>query len=156
MKSIHCIWVGKLKTPFWRDAAAHYLKGLGRFYRVVEKTVKDAPASASQEKRCLVEGERIMSCITPSDAVVALDVQGRAYSSPELASFLKSLTEDANRTPCFLIGGAYGLSEEVLRRSNYRISLSLLTFPHEMARVMLLEQLYRAASIVHGSPYHHE
>ena len=156
MPNIHFIWVGKLKQPHWRDAAAHYQKALGRHYTLRETVVKDGPGSLSIQDRNEREGEKILAALQPPDYGVALDERGTARSSVSLAKFLNTIIETPGATPCFIIGGAYGLAPAVKEQCRQTLSLGPMTFPHEMARVILLEQLYRAASILKGLPYHHQ
>ncbi|MGE4298415.1 MAG: 23S rRNA (pseudouridine(1915)-N(3))-methyltransferase RlmH [Desulfovibrionaceae bacterium] len=155
MKTIAFVWVGKLKEPFWRDAAAHYWKSAGRFFRLEETIIKDAPGKLPPDKRTALEGERILAALPASALAIGLDVTGKQYASEPFAALLDKLTEDANRTPTLIIGGPYGLSAPVVARCAMRVSLGAMTLPHELARVVLLEQVYRAGAILHGLPYHH-
>lgn len=154
MKAIHCIWVGKCKAPFWKDAGEHYRKNLGRHVKIRETIIRDASGKLDTQSRNDVEGEKILSAVKPGDFVVCLDDKGETVTSEKLSVFFTRRIEDP-RQLVFIIGGAYGLSESVLNRCDYRLSLSPMTFTHEMARVLLLEQLYRAVSIAKGLPYHH-
>lgn len=155
MKTLRFIWVGKLKESFWREAASHYWTRLGRFFRLEEVCVKDASAGAPAA-RVLEEGGRLTAHLRPQDYGVCLDERGKPRTSKELAAALESWIADANRTPCFLIGGPFGLSDAARDRCHERLRLSRMTFTHETARVLLLEQLYRSVSILKGLPYHHE
>jgi 23S rRNA (pseudouridine1915-N3)-methyltransferase len=156
MAKLKFIWIGRLKAPFWRDASAHYWERLGRHHTLEEACLKDGPAKLPPEKRMAEEGERILARLGPADLGIALDERGKRLTSPQLAELLDSLTLDANRTPCFVVGGAWGLAEPVLQGCRRRLSLGSMTLPHELARVVLLEQLYRATAILKGIPYHHE
>ncbi|OEU68584.1 MAG: 50S rRNA methyltransferase [Desulfovibrio sp. S3730MH75] len=155
MSKLRFIWVGKLKEPFFKDAAAHYSKKLGRFHKLDETILKDAPGKLPSEDKVLREGKSIITKIRPSDMVICLDETGIELTSVQLSKKLQIWTEDPNLTPCFIIGGPFGLSDEVKNVARDQLSLSKMTLPHELARTMLLEQLYRAASILRGSPYHH-
>jgi len=155
MRTLRFVWVGKLKEPFWRDAAAHYWARLARSFRLEEVCVKDA-AAGSPTSKTLEEGGRLLAQLRPQDYCICLDERGKSMTSKALAAALEGWTADANRTPCFLIGGPFGLTDEVRGRCRELISLSPMTFTHEMARALLLEQLYRAVSILKGAPYHHE
>lgn len=117
--------------------------------------VKDAHGRLSPEQRNEVEGRALLAKLGPKDQALGLDAQGEAYSSEGFAVALEKWLEDPVRRPCFVLGGAFGLSEDVRDRCDQLISLSPLTLPHELARVVLLEQLYRAMSILRGSGYHH-
>jgi 23S rRNA (pseudouridine1915-N3)-methyltransferase len=155
MAAIRLIAVGKPKEPFFRDAAEHYLARLAGFFSVELTEVKDAPGRLPPGERARREGKAILSRLERRDRLVGLDERGEAFSSRALAGRLARWTEDANFRPCFVIGGAYGLSEEVRAAAYGLVSLGPLTLPHELARVVLLEQLYRAATIIRGLPYHH-
>jgi 23S rRNA (pseudouridine1915-N3)-methyltransferase len=156
MKGLHFVWVGKLKAGFWRDAADHYSKRLERFHPLRETCLKDGPGKLPPEQRNEDEGRRILAALEPSAWVVCLDESGKQRTSRQTAALLRDLTEDANRAPTFVIGGAFGLADAVRSRADLLLGLSRMTLPHEMARVVLLEQLYRAASILRGLPYHHD
>ncbi|NJB69368.1 23S rRNA (pseudouridine1915-N3)-methyltransferase [Desulfobaculum xiamenense] len=155
MRKIKFIWVGKLRKGHWKDAAEHYMTALSRHYPVTEVIVKDAPSHLAETSKNDWEGERILEKLEPQDFPVALDEHGKTMTSVALADRLTGWAEDPSTWPCFIIGGAYGLSSAVLERCRFTMSLSPMTFPHELARVLLLEQLYRAASIQKGLPYHH-
>ncbi|WP_027720695.1 23S rRNA (pseudouridine(1915)-N(3))-methyltransferase RlmH [Maridesulfovibrio zosterae] len=155
MSKIRFVWVGKLKEPFFNEACAHYTKKLGRFYKLEETILKDAPGKLPPEEKVLREGKSIITKIKPSDMLICMDEKGAEMTSVELSKKLSQWTEDPNLTPCFVIGGPFGLSEEVKNVARVKLSLSKMTLPHELARTMLLEQLYRAGSILRGSPYHH-
>ncbi|CCO23122.1 23S rRNA (pseudouridine(1915)-N(3))-methyltransferase RlmH [Maridesulfovibrio hydrothermalis] len=155
MSKLRFVWVGKIKEPFFRDACAHYTKKLGRFHKLDETILKDAPGKLPPEEKILREGKSIITKIRPSDMLICMDEKGKEMTSVELSKHLRRWTEDPNLTPCFVIGGPFGLSEEVKNMARVKLSLSKMTLPHELARTMLLEQLYRAASILRGSPYHH-
>jgi len=156
MKAVKCIFVGQLRTSYFREAASHYLTALRRYFPVEEVVVKDAGRARDVESRMRAEGESILSKTGPRDFLVVLDEHGKQMTSPELATRLGKWEEDPGAVPCFVIGGAFGLSKEVLGAARLSWSLGAGTLPHELARVVLLEQLYRAASILRGSPYHHQ
>lgn len=156
MRKLKFVWVGKLKRPFWREASEHYLKHLKRSYSLEEIVIKDGKGNVPPEVRNQDEGKRILAAITEKDLPICLDERGEQMRSLKLSQYLRRWSEDANKKPCFILGGAYGLSDEVRKKCRVMMSLSAMTFPHEMARVVLLEQLYRANSILQGSPYHHE
>lgn len=118
--------------------------------------VKDGGAALPPTARNADEGARLIAAMGPTDIVVCLDEHGRNMTSRDFAGFIERLTENATRTPCFVIGGAFGLDKSVLQRAEHKLALGPMTFPHEMARVVLLEQLYRADAILRGAPYHHD
>ncbi len=153
MKKIKVISVGRLKTPFWRDAAEHYRDRLSRGLQFEELEVKDS-ALADIPARQAQEAERLLAAAQPADYLIALDERGKAMTSPELAAWLEKLEGQA-RTPCFVIGGAYGLAESLRSRADSLLSFGPMTLPHELARVVLLEQLFRASAIVRNTGYHH-
>lgn len=155
MKTNVLIAVGKLKTPHFISAAAHYTERIRHNYKFDEIIIRDGDSSLSALERKQIEGERILKALTPKDILICLDEHGTQQTSPAFARFLAPLWEHPSMRPCFVIGGAYGISEAVLAKARHTIALSYMTFPHEMARVLLLEQLYRADAILRGAPYHH-
>lgn len=154
MKPLHLFVVGAAKAPYFRDAAAHYLTALRRYLPAEEHVVRDAK-TADPDRRKVGEGKALLAKISPRDFVIVLDEGGKSLPSRQLATRLGALIEDPGRTPCFVIGGAFGLSRDVLARADMTLALGPGTLPHELARVVLYEQLYRAAAINAGAPYHH-
>ncbi|MGI5883813.1 MAG: 23S rRNA (pseudouridine(1915)-N(3))-methyltransferase RlmH [Candidatus Spyradocola sp.] len=149
--------VGKLKERYWREACAEYQKRLTRYAALEVIEVPDAPEpvheSPGAEAQVLrTEGERILAKIRPDDVVVALAVEGKALDSVAFAKRVDALSQRGR--VIFVIGGSLGLSPEVYARANERLSFSTLTFPHQMMRVVFLEQLYRACRILSGERYH--
>ncbi len=158
MRAIRLIAVGKLKQAFHRDAAAHYAKAVGRSFRLEITEVKDGPAKLAPPERAAWEGEKILAALDAGgvrDLPLCLDERGAARDSEAFATWLAGHLEDHNRRPCFIVGGAFGLAGAVKAPPAQLVSLGPMTLPHELARVVLLEQLYRAATIMAGSPYHH-
>ena len=150
--------VGKLRERYWREAADEYKKRLSRFGRIEEIEVADRPepanASAADEMRVLrEEGADLLKRIRPDDVVIALCIEGKAMTSPDLARALAQ-EEGSGRRVVFVIGGSLGLAPEVIARAQRKLSFSPMTFPHQLARVMLLEQVYRACKINAGERYH--
>lgn len=154
MPRIHIVAVGRLREPHWKNAAAAYAARLQRGYDLVETIVKDGDASLTAGERMEVEGNRILQTLHSGCMTVCLDENGETMTSVAFADFLRK-TLDAGRTPCFIVGGAYGLSQAVLGRAAKKLSFGPMTFPHELARVLLFEQLYRADAIMRNRPYHH-
>lgn len=154
MNPLRVIFVGRMKTDFFRQAAEHYLRALRRHLPAEEIVVKDG-RGGDAARRVAEEGRNVLARLTSRDRLVALHVRGRMFASAELAATLRAFIDDPGRAPAFVIGGAHGLSEEVAGRADLLLSLGPGTLPHELARVVLLEQLYRAAAILAGSPYHH-
>ena len=147
--------MGKLKTPFWKDAAAHYLTRIKRWRHLEYTETRDGDAALPPDQRNALEGRRIIEALAPQDVALVLDERGEKLTSPQLAALLRQLDQDARGRACFIVGGAWGLDDSVRQRAFKVLSLSDMTLPHELARVVLYEQLYRAASINAGAPYHH-
>ncbi len=144
MQKIYFVVVGKIKESFYREAVAEYVKRLSRFAKV---EIKELPEGADPE----AEKEDILRAC--KGYVVALAVEGEKASSEKLAKKLKTLT-DAGKDVSFVIGSSCGLADEVKERADYRLSFSDMTFPHQLMRVILAEQVYRAFMINAGSTYH--
>jgi len=143
---IRLIAVDKVREKFYSNAIDEYSKRLKNFEIIeVKKSGKQSIDQIVDE-----EGKNLLKQVKKNDFVVALDPQGEQMSSGDLAVFCKA----SEKSICFLIGGTYGLSDEVKKRSNRVLSLSQFTFPHELARVLLVEQLYRAQTIIDGKNYH--
>ncbi len=156
---IKIVCVGKIKEKFYRDAAAEYSKRLSRYARIeiVECTDEKTPDNASVDLCDQIksrEGERILSKIKDGDYVIALSIEGKMYSSEALSGHLDKLMVSGKSTIVFVIGGSLGLAEGVLMRANEKLSFSAMTFPHQLMRVILLEQIYRSFRIIKGEPYH--
>ena len=152
------ICMGRLKEKYWRDAAAEYEKRLSRFgkWETVELPDLPEPANSSpaiEEQIKKKEGEAILARIRDGDIVVCLCIDGRQMDSVQLSQKLTSLI-DTGRRVVFVIGGSLGLSGRVVARAQMKLSFSPMTFPHQLARVMLLEQVYRAMKIGAGERYH--
>jgi len=155
-RAVRFLWVGKLKEAFFRDAAAHYQARLKPLLPFEETAVRDAPGKLPPAEKSERECRALLEAMGPKDFVVCLDERGQELASRQLADKLRSWTEDPNPRPCFVVGGAFGLNEAVRGRARFVWSLGRLTLPHELARVVLLEQVYRAAAILKGIPYHHD
>jgi len=143
------VWIGKTKQKDWKALQEAYLGRLSHFVRCEIVDLKDTAVGESVE----TEGNRIISSLNPSTFVCLMDVKGRSVTSKELAAQVENWQNGSIKEVTFVIGGASGVSSEVAAKANYRLSLSFLTFTHEMARVVLLEQLYRAHTIIRGFPY---
>lgn len=147
------VWVGKTRNEQLRALCEEYLKRLKRFARCEVSEVRESGSSA-KDAGIEEEGKRILGGLHPDALLVLLDVEGRQWSSPELAGQLERWqTEGSAKEVTFVIGGHRGVSREVRERAHLRWSLSRLTLTHEMARVLLIEQIYRAYTIMHGLPY---
>ena len=156
---ITVIAVGKIKEKFYTDAIAEYSKRLSRYCRleviqVADEKTPDGASEAQERQIKEKEGSRILAQIKDGAYVIALAVQGTMLSSEQLASKLNKLGLDGQSQIVLIIGGSLGLSDEVLKRADYHLSFSPMTFPHQLMRVILLEQIYRSYRIISGEPYH--
>lgn len=156
---ITLITVGKIKERFYEEAIAEYSKRLSRYCKLEILQVADekTPDKASEALETQIkekEGERILAQIKDGAHVVALAIEGRMLDSEELADKINSLGVSGISQIVFVIGGSLGLSKAVLDRADYKLSFSKMTFPHQLMRVVLLEQIYRGYRIINGEPYH--
>ncbi len=161
MMSVQIICVGKLKEKFYEDAVAEYAKRLSAYCRLTitelpEEKLPREPSQAQIDAALRKEAVAIRAKLPPNAYTVALCVEGRMRSSEELAVKLRGSAwgDGSAKHIVFLIGGSYGLDEELKREAGDRLSMSPMTFPHHLARVMLLEQIYRGFKINEGSSYH--
>lgn len=146
--------VGKTASADVRSICADYTKRVNRYTKFEEVTVEHSKledARKAKEK----EGEALLKKIAPSDFVVLLDNHGRPLSSEEFSAQIANWMNQSQKHVCFVVGGAYGFSEAVYTRANYQLSLSRMTFSHQIVRALFMEQLYRAFTILHNEPYHH-
>lgn len=148
------IAVGKLKERFWREAADEYLKRLSPYATVRVVEVADRDPGRGEKRALTEEGQDVLKAIPEAAHVVSLEIGGRQLDSEGFADRLEQLALAGRSSIAFVIGGSHGLSAEVLARSDERLSLGPMTLPHNLARVVLLEQLYRAFKIRRGEPYH--
>ncbi|MBP3926608.1 MAG: 23S rRNA (pseudouridine(1915)-N(3))-methyltransferase RlmH [Clostridium sp.] len=156
---ITLITVGKIKEKYLEAAISEYAKRLSRYCRleIVQVADEKTPDGAGEALEIQIkekEGERILAHVKEEAYVVALAIDGKQLSSEELADFMEERGVRGESHIQFVIGGSLGLSDAVLRRSDYRLSFSRMTFPHQLMRVILLEQIYRSYRIIHGEPYH--
>lgn len=157
--NIRIVCVGKLKEKYLKEACDEYVKRLTKYCRLDIIELKEAklPENASladEEKVKIDEGKAILSKLFEKEYVITLAVLGKQLSSIELAEKISNLGVSGNADIAFVIGGSLGLSEEVSKRSNFSLSFSKLTFPHQMMRVLVLEQIYRAFKIARNENYH--
>ncbi len=143
------IWVGRTRDRNWLALQDEYLQRLSHFVRCEIIEVRDAPSHSGKE----TEGNRILGKLNQTSLVCLLDVKGESLSSPKLATMIEGWQVRGNKEISFVIGGADGVSLDVAERADFVLSLSFLTFTHEMARVVMLEQLYRAFTIINRFPY---
>lgn len=151
--------VGKIKEKFYADAIAEYAKRLKKFCSLYEETVTDEKSAETLSFRELEqvknrEGLRLAGRIRPNSYVIALALDGAQLSSEELAKKISTLSVDGVSDITFVIGGSNGLSDEILRASDFKLSFSRMTFPHQLFKVILMEQIYRAFKINAGEAYH--
>ncbi len=149
---LRLIWVGKTKNEHLRALIADYLKRLARFTRCEVTELRES-ASASEQAAVAEESARILAALREDSLTVLLDVEGRQWSSPELAAEIEGWQVRGAKEAAFVVGGYAGVSAAVKQRAQARWSLSRLTLTHEMARLVLVEQLYRAHTIIRGLPY---
>lgn len=142
------IWIGKTKDKNWKALQEEYAHRLSYFVKCEFVEIKDVPNDTKEN-----EGKRILQNLNQSSFVCLMDVKGRSISSHDLAGNIENWQMRGVKEAAFIIGGYDGVSSEVAERADYSLSLSFLTFTHEMARVVLLEQLYRAFTIIKGFPY---
>ncbi len=146
------ICVGKLKEKYWLDACLEYQKRLTKYtnieiIEVLDEKIDDKKIALEKEK------ERIEKNINPKDYIITLEIEGKELTSPELANKIdKTLIENSNIT--FIIGGSYGIHDDIKNKANYKLSFSKLTYPHQLFRVLLLEQLFRSYKILNNEKYH--
>ncbi len=146
--------VGKLKEPYWRQAADEYLKRLQPYATVDIAEVPDRDVSRDEARALAEEGEALLRVLPEGAHVVALDIDGSQRSSEAFSEHVSQLMVNGTSHIVFVIGGAAGLGSAVRVRANERMSLGPMTLPHQMARVVLLEQVYRLFRIMRGEPYH--
>lgn len=157
---IKIIGVGKIKEKFFRASIDEYLKRMSPYNDVEIIEVNDEPAAENLsqkevEKVKEIEGDRILAKISDDDYLVSLEILGKQMASEEFAKFIQNeMLGGFGRNLVFVIGGSNGLSKAVSQRANYKLSFSKMTFPHQLMRVILLEQIYRAFRIINNHPYH--
>lgn len=159
MLSVNIICIGKIKEKYWTDALSEYKKRLGAFckFNIVEldeeKTYQN-PNSSEINSILTAEGKRIINAFSKGSYVISMCIEGKQLTSPELGSKLGDIALSGCSTIDFVIGGSWGLSSEVKQKSNFKLSMSKMTFPHQLARVILSEQIYRAFEIMNNGKYH--
>lgn len=157
--NITLICVGKIKEKYIKDAIDEYSKRLSKYcsLKIVEVDDEHAPENLSSADEEIIkrrEGERIKRHIKDGSYVISLDILGKQQGSEEFAGFIEKLCVEGKSDVSFIIGGSIGLSGEILNASNYKLSFSRMTFPHQLMRVILLEQIYRGFRIIKCEPYH--
>ena len=150
--------IGKTDFAYLREGIALYEKRLKNYLRYESKVIHNAkhPKSATPDQMREREGDAILKQLDPGDYLVLLDERSKAMTSPQLADWVEQRRMAAPRRLVFVVGGAYGFSDAVYRRADAQLSLSKMTFSHQMIRLFFVEQLYRAMTILAGEPYHHQ
>ena len=147
---IKILCVGKLKENYWQDAAAEYMKRLKSYCRVTIEELKESKTDDVNE-----EGNNILSKINKDEYVVTLEIKGKRKTSEDLSKMIGDIAMEGRVSGIvFVIGGSEGLSQDVMKRADFALSFSDMTFPHQMMRVILLEQIYRSFKIIRKEPYH--
>ena len=156
---ITCVVVGKIKEKYFTDAIKEYSKRLSRYCKleIVELADEKTPDGASEAEEMAIrekEGERILKALKDDAYVIALAIEGKTLDSVELSQKIERLGVSGTSHIAFVIGGSLGLAPAVMKRADYTLSFSRMTFPHQLMRVVLLEQLYRSYRILKNEPYH--
>ena len=157
--NIYVLCVGKIKEKFYREAVCEYSKRLSKFCKlnIIEVDDEEAGQNLSPVQESNIkdkEGERILKKIPTNSYVFTLEIEGKKYDSVSFSKNLNDLCIKGQSSICFIIGGSLGLSDRIKGLSNAKLSFSDMTFPHQLMRVILLEQIYRAFKIIHNEPYH--
>jgi len=157
--NIKILCVGKIKEKFYRDAISEYSKRLSKYcsLEIVEVNDEKTSENSTENEINIIkdkEGERILKHIKDKDYAIALAIQGKQQDSVAFSKYIENLGITGNSSICFIIGGSLGLSDAVMKRCNDSVSFSKMTFPHQLMRVILLEQIYRAMRIMNNEPYH--
>ena len=157
--NITLITVGKIKEKYLKEAIDEYSKRLTRYCKleIIELADEKTPDNASEKEEQQIkekEGDLILSKVKDNAYVIAMDLKGKHITSEEFSNFIDNLGVTGNPNITFIIGGSLGLSQKVIQRANYKLCFSKMTFPHQLFRVMLLEQIYRAFRIIKNEPYH--
>lgn len=157
--NVQIICIGKLKEKYWTEAVSEYAKRLSRYctFEIVElkeSRLPDKASPAEEESVKTEEGKAILKAIKDGTYVISLELSGKQLSSPEMADLVDGLSINGKSNIAFVIGGSLGLSSEVSKRADYKLSFSKMTFPHQMMRVILMEQIYRSFKIIRNETYH--
>lgn len=159
MLTINIICIGKIKEKYWTDAICEYSKRMSAYAKlnIIELDEEKAPQNPSQaqiDSIIISEGKKILDKLPKGSYTFAMCIEGKQISSLELSQKIEAVSLNGHSTINFIIGGSWGISDEVKQISNFKLSMSKMTFPHQMARVILCEQLYRAFQISSGGKYH--
>lgn len=150
--------IGKTHESYVREGVEEFTKRISKYYPVEWKIISNARQTVNTEENDIKksEGQTILQALQKDDYLVLLDENGKQINSPQLASFIESRANSSTRQVIFLIGGAFGVDENIKSRSNFIWSFSQLVFPHQLVRLMLAEQIYRACTIIRNEKYHHQ
>ena len=155
----HVVCIGKLKDAYLRDGVAEFVKRMRSYGGIAitelnESKIGDKPSDADRKQVVIEEGQRLLKAVPKSAYTVLLDVYGKTVSSEQLAAMVSQLEVDGISDMAFIIGGAFGVSDELRQAVKYKLSFSPMTFTHQMVRLLLVEQIYRSAKINRNEPYH--
>ncbi|GCL67412.1 23S rRNA (pseudouridine(1915)-N(3))-methyltransferase RlmH [Veillonella tobetsuensis] len=155
----HVVCIGKLKDAYLRDGVAEFVKRMHPYGGIAitelnESKIGDKPSDADRKQVVIEEGQRLLKAVPKSAYTVLLDVYGKTMSSEQLAAMVSQLEVDGISDMAFIIGGAFGVSDELRQVVKYKLSFSPMTFTHQMVRLLLVEQIYRSAKINRNEPYH--
>lgn len=150
--NITVICIGKLKEKFFKDACDEYIKRLGRYGKITVKELSEVQGNSGQDS--VKEGQAIIKALPKGAYIIPLCIEGTELSSPRLAEKISLLSISGTSEIAFIIGGSDGLSDEVKQKGDFLLSFSPMTFPHQLMRVILLEQVYRAFTIIENTSYH--
>mgnify|MGYP001016819181 FL=1 len=155
----HVVCIGKLKEAYLRDGVAEFVKRMRSYGGIAitelnESKIGDKPSDADRKQVVIEEGQRLLKAVPKSAYTVLLDVYGKTMSSEQLAAMVSQLEVDGISDMAFIIGGAFGVSDELRQAVKYKLSFSPMTFTHQMVRLLLVEQIYRSAKINRNEPYH--
>lgn len=156
---VTALTVGKIKEPYLRAALEEYAKRLGKYCKlkiveVADEKTPDAPDGAQAELVLKKEGERLLKCLPRDAYVITLEIAGQQLTSEQFARKIDGLAVQGVSHIVFVVGGSLGLGKNILEKSDFALSFSKMTFPHQLMRVILLEQIYRGYRIIKGEPYH--
>lgn len=152
---INMICMGKTNEEHIIEGVGVYLKRIQRYAAFTMISVQEARKGLNREQQKIEEGQIILKKITPDDFLILLDEKGKEFDSVQFASFIEKHMVQSTKSMVFVIGGPYGFSNDIYERANFKLSLSKMTFSHQLIRLIFTEQLYRAFTIIRGEPYHH-
>lgn len=149
-------WIGKTFQDFTQKGYTEFLKRIEKFTNIEIVEIQEIKSQTQAKQLKSLEAEKILNKLKPDDFLILLDEKGKHFTSVEFASYLQKKDNQATKKLIFLIGGAYGFDDKIYERANDKLSLSSMTFSHQLIRLIFMEQLYRAYTIIHNFPYHNE